>query len=78
MVLSVAAAAPFKEILIAFVFLTVTSVAQLNIQITDVDGNNQNEGTYVYYGESSTSALKLDLLAQSMATSSMTINVKRY
>jgi len=58
--------------------LAITSVAQLNVEITDEDGNLQNEGTYVVYDDPSTPTMHLDLISKNLSSANIVVNVKRY
>jgi len=64
------------SILCAGIF-AVTTFAQLNVQITDGDGNIQNGSTYHYYGDPS-STMHAVFLSENMSSSNIEVNVKRY
>jgi len=58
-------------------FVVASSIAQLNVEITDYNGNVQNESTYTYYGVPN-STMHAVLLSENMNSSNMVVNVKRY
>lgn len=57
--------------------LAVTSFAQLDMQVTDGDGNIQNGSTYYYYGDPS-STMHAALLCENTNSSNIEVNLKRY